>query len=152
MWKLSTAFFPCSKEAFTRTPSPSAGSSITAVWHSTLLLCRVSLLGQQGMISGMVLTGPKLKPWLEGSHTTGMGVRGTLWDVLWNCPHCYCQLVLCLCCGQNCNNEVTGSIMNWMHWRGREVHCCFGTSWLNLAALAWPHLWPVTRATADPWA
>lgn len=23
MWKLSTAFFPCSKEAFTRTPGPS---------------------------------------------------------------------------------------------------------------------------------
>lgn len=78
MWKLSTAFFPCSKDTFTRPPGPSAGSSVTAVCDSTPLLCRVSLLGQQGMISGMVPTGPKLKPWLEGSHTAGMRVRGTL--------------------------------------------------------------------------
>lgn len=75
MWKLSTAFFPCSKEAFTRTPGPSAGSSVTAVSPSPAAV-QSEPLGQQGMISGMVLSGPKLKPWLEGSHTTGVGVRG----------------------------------------------------------------------------
>lgn len=117
MWKLSTAFFPCSKDAFTRPPGPSAGSSVTAVWDSTLLRCRVSLLGQQGIISGMVPAGPKLKPWLEGSHATGMGVRGTLGHAVELSP-----LLLSACAVP----LLWSDLQQWGYWVSNELDALEG--------------------------
>lgn len=122
MWKLSTAFFPCSKEAFTRTPGPSAGSSVTAAVQS-----EPSGAAGNDLRDGPDRTKAEALVGREPHHRRGS--EGTLWDMLWGCPHCYCQLVLCLCCDQNCKSEANYWVNNEINaLEGREVLWCFGTS------------------------
>lgn len=143
MWKLSTAFFPCSEEAFTRTPGPSAGSSVTAAWGSHCCCAEraswgsrersqgwsprtkaEALLGREGDTLGRAV---ELSPLLLSAHAVPL-----LWSELqqWGCW---------------VNNELNllegsrGSLLLW-HFL-TETGSTFG-----------PHLWPVSRATADPWA
>lgn len=124
MWKLSTAFFPCSKEAFTRPPGPRAGSSITAVWHSALLLCRVSLLGSREWSQG----------WSQPDQSWSPGWKGATpqaweWGDTGTCCATVATVTGSLCCafavsrpaaarllGQKwarCIGGVRGSLLLW---------------------------------------
>lgn len=149
MWKLSTAFFPCSKEAL---PGPLAPvlAAVSLLWAPALLLCRVSLWGSREWSQGWSWADQSWSPGWKGATPQAWEWGDTLGHAVGLSP-----LLLSACAvpllwselqelGYWVNNEI-------MHWRGREVCWCFGTSWLNLAR-ARAQLWPLSRATADPWA
>lgn len=149
MWKLSTAFFPCSKEAFTRTPAPvlAAASLLCATPHCCC--AEWASWGSREWSQG----------WSPPDHSWSPGWKGATpqaWE--WG-GHSG------TCCGAVPNVSVSPCCAfavirtePWGYWVNNELNVLEGSRgslllwhfWLKLAAFARTHPWPVTRASADP--